>query len=253
MPLIFTSCSSFTPPLAGVRKLWPSLLVGLCLSLPATTLAQRKTAPAPSQPTPVTAIDNGAIAQPAVKSDKAVAEETEFTDAYRFLLVDEPTKAITALEKMVAKNPANAATQYALASAMIKAGKTTEALPYALKAYQLDKDNAYYLLQVAELYVKQKRYPDAEELYEKLLAKGSETIEYGVELAAIYLFDDKPDKALATYDRVEKAMGLNEEITHQKQRIYLKQNKVDKAIEEAEDTSIHRSGGKKRFFLLDSE
>ncbi|RYY86828.1 hypothetical protein EON63_05140 [archaeon] len=26
-----------------------------------------------------------------------------------------------------------------------------------------------------------------------------------------------------------------------------------KAIEEAEDTSIHRSGGKKRFFLLDSE
>ncbi|MEZ0486652.1 tetratricopeptide repeat protein [Fibrella aquatica] len=239
MPLIFTFCRLLTPAFPGVRTLWPRLLLGLCLGLPVATLAQRKSpAPAPvapvTPPVAVTAIDNGAIAQPAVKSDKEVAEETEFTDAYRFLLVDEPTKAITALEKMVAKNPANAAAQYALAAAMIKAEKSKEALPYAQKAYQLDKNNAYYLLQVAELYVKQKRYTEAEELYESLLAKGSETIEYGVELAAIYLFDDKPDKALATYDRVEKAMGLNEEITRQKQRIYLKQNKVDKAIEEAE-------------------
>lgn len=233
MPLIFTSCSLFTPALRGVQKLGSCLLVGLLLYVPGAALAQRKPGP-PAPPASVTTVDNGAIAQPAVKSDKSVAEETEFTDAYRFLLVDEPTKAITALEKMVAKNPANSAAQYALAAAMIKAGKTTEALPYAQKAYQLDKTNAYYLLQVAELYVKQKRYPEAEELYESLLTKGSETIEYGVELAAIYLFDDKPDKALATYDRVEKAMGLNEEITRQKQRIYLKQNKVDKAIEEAE-------------------
>lgn len=233
MPLLFTSCSTFTPVLTRVQKLGACLLVGLYLCLPAATLAQRKSR-TPDQPVSVTTVDNGAIAQPATKSDKAVAEETEFADAYRFLLVDEPTKAVTALEKIVAKNPANAAAQYALATAMIKAGQTTEALPYAQKAYQLDKNNAYYLLQVAELYVKQKRYPEAEELYESLLKKGSETIEYGVELAAIYLFDDKPDKALATYDRVEKAMGLNEEITRQKQRIYLKQNKVDKAIEEAE-------------------
>ena len=233
MPLTSTSCSTFTPDFSGVRKLWPCLLVGLCLCLSTATLAQRKPR-TPDKPASFTTIDNGAIAQPTVKSDKAVAEETEFTDAYRFLLVDEPTKAITALEKLIAKNPANAAAQYAMATAMIKAGKAAEALSYAQKAYQLDKSNPYYLLQIAELYVKQKRYPEAEELYESLLAKGSETIEYGVELAAIYLFDDKPDKALATYDRVEKAMGLNEEITRQKQRIYLKQSKVDKAIEEAE-------------------
>jgi tetratricopeptide (TPR) repeat protein len=234
MPLLFTSCSTFAPAFTGVRQLGPCLLIGLCLLLPAATLAQRKTRTTPSQPVAVTAVDNGAIAQPAVKSDKVVAEETEFTDAYRFLLVDEPTKAVDALQKMLVKNPTNAAIQYALATALVKAGKPAEALSHAQKAYQLDKNNAYYLLQVAELYVKQKRYPEAEELYESLLAKGSETIEYGVELAAIYLFDDKPDKALATYDRVEKAMGLNEEITRQKQRIYLKQNKVDKAIEEAE-------------------
>jgi tetratricopeptide (TPR) repeat protein len=216
---------------------WLGVALACWLWMPAV-FAQTPAPGRPASGTPAesagTLPDNGAIAQPALKSDKAVAEETEFTDAYRFLLVDEPTKAITALEKFIQKNPANAAAQYALAMAMIKAGKTTEALPLAQKAYKLDPKNTYYLLQVAELYVKQKRYPEAEELYESLLEKGTETIEYGVELAAIYLFDDKPDKALATYDRVERAMGLSEEITRQKQRIYLKQNKVDKAIEEAE-------------------
>lgn len=205
-----------------------------CLVASGSAWAQQRTSPTPTPPASVTQPDNGAIAQPTSKSDKAVAEETEFTDAYRYILVDEPTKAITALEKLIQKNPANAAAQYAMATALVKAGKTAEALPFAQKAYRLNTGNSYYLLQVAELYVKQKRYAEAEELYEALLQKGPETIEYGVELAAIYLFDDKPDKALATYDRVEKAMGLNEEITRQKQRIYLKQNKVDKAIEEAE-------------------
>lgn len=215
---------------------WPQrlALAGLaCLLATSQVWAQKRT-PAPAAPVSATLPDNGAIAQPASKSDKTVAEETEFTDAYRYILVDEPTKAITALEKLIQKNPTNAAAQYAMATALIKAGKTTDALPFAQKAYKLGTANPYYLLQVAELYVKQKRYSEAEELYEALLGKGSETIEYGVELAAIYLFDDKPDKALATYDRVEKVTGLNEEITRQKQRIYLKQNKVDKAIEEAE-------------------
>ncbi|MBO0932191.1 tetratricopeptide repeat protein [Fibrella aquatilis] len=220
---------------AAKQSGWLLTLLGItCLLVPQASFAQKKPRIAPDRPVSTTVIDNGAIAQPTQKSDKVVAEETEFTDAYRFLLVDEPTKAVTALEKMLQKNPANAAVNYALATALIKAGKATDAFAYAQKAYQLNPTNAYYLLQVAELYVKQKRYADAEVLYEELLTRGVESMEYGVELAAIYLFDDKPDKALATYDRVEKAMGLNEEITRQKQRIYLKQNKIDKAIEEAE-------------------
>ena len=221
---------------AAVRQSgWLLLLpVMVWFALPHSGLAQKKPRIAPDRPVSGSVTDNGAIAQPTQKSSKAVEEETEFTDAYRFLLVDEPTKAITAMEKMLQKNPANAAVSYALATALVKAGKATEAFPYAQKAYQLNPTNTYYLLQVAELYVKQKRYADAETLYEELLSHGQESMEYGVELAAIYLFDDKPDKALATYDRVEKAMGLNEEITRQKQRIYLKQNKIDKAIEEAE-------------------
>lgn len=149
-------------------------------------------------------------------------------------MTDEPTKALAQFEKLLQKDPNNAATQYAVAAALQKSGKTVESLPYATKAYQLDKTNKFYGLLLAELYVKQKRYAEAEAIYEAIVKNGADNAEYGVELAAIYLFDDKPDKALETYDRVEKVLGMNEEIIRQKQRIYLKQNKVDLAVAEAE-------------------
>ncbi|GAA4410843.1 tetratricopeptide repeat protein [Nibrella viscosa] len=169
-------------------------------------------------------------------------DESLFTEGMKYIMTDEPTKAIAQFEKLIQKNPANAAAQYAVASALLKSGKITEALSYAQKAYQLDNGNKYYALQLAEIFVKQKRYAEAENLYEAVLQKGPDNIEYGVELAAIYLFDDKPDKALETYDKVEKVLGLNEEIIRQKQRIYLKQNKVDKAIEEAEKLAAAEPG-----------
>jgi tetratricopeptide (TPR) repeat protein len=161
-------------------------------------------------------------------------EETMFTDGMRFLIADEPAKAIAQFAKVLQKNPANAAAQYATANALAKTSKTVEAVAYAAKAYSLDKENKFYALLLAELYVKQKRYGEAEDLYEAILKKSTDNAEYGVELAAIYLFDEKPDKALEAYNKVERELGLNEEITRQKQRIYLKQNKVDKAVEEAE-------------------
>jgi len=162
-------------------------------------------------------------------------EESIFTDGMKFLMMDEPAKAVPQFEKVVQLYPKNPAAYFALSTAYLKQGKTGEALVPALKAVQLDGGaNKYYTLRLAELYVKQKRYAEAEKLYENLIQRSPDHIEYGVELAAIYLFDDKPDKALEMYDRVEKALGMNEEISRQKQRIYLKQNRLDKAIEEAE-------------------
>ncbi|WP_266369226.1 tetratricopeptide repeat protein [Tellurirhabdus rosea] len=171
------------------------------------------------------------------EKDTAVhgVEESIFTDGMKYMMMDEPAKAVPQFEKVIQLYPQNPAAYFALATAFLKQGKTAEALPHAVKAVQMSGGaNKFYVLQLAELYVKQKRYADAEKLYEELIQRSPDNMEYGVELAAIYLFDDKPDKALAMYDRVEKALGMNEEISRQKQRIYLKQNRLDKAIEEAE-------------------
>ncbi len=209
----------------------PVLLAVGCLLLSGAVpaLAQRKTSPKST-----TLTSGSGLSMPGETTVAKSEQEALFTDGMRYIMTDEPTKALAQFEKLLQKDPTNAASQYAIASALLKSGKTTEALPFATKAYQLDKTNKFYGLQLAEIYVKQKRYADAEVIYENILKTSTDNAEYGVELAAIYLFDDKPDKALETYDRVEKVMGMNEEITRQKQRIYLKQNKIDLAVAEAE-------------------
>ncbi|QMW03404.1 tetratricopeptide repeat protein [Spirosoma foliorum] len=190
--------------------------------------------PASAQRRREKAVPDTSLAKVGSTTTTRIEAETQFTEGMRYLMTDEPTKAITQFTKVLQKDPANAAAQYSMANAYLKAGKVTEAIPHATKAYTIDNQNKFYSLLLAELYVKQKRYVEAEELYEKLLKKGPENAEYGVELAAIYLFNDKPDKALDAYNKVKRELGLNEEIVRQKQRIYLKQNKIDKAVEEAE-------------------
>jgi tetratricopeptide (TPR) repeat protein len=190
--------------------------------------------PAQAQRRREKALPDTSLARAVSTTTHRIEAETQFTEGVRYLMTDEPAKAIAQFGKVLQKDPNNAAAQYSTASALQKTGKIAEAIPFAVKAYALDNQNKYYTLLLAELYVKQKRYTEAEDLYEKLLKKGPENAEYGVELAAIYLFNDKPDKALDTYNRVERELGLNEEIIRQKQRIYLKQNKIDKAVEEAE-------------------
>jgi tetratricopeptide (TPR) repeat protein len=203
-----------------VNRLW--LIAGLVLAFalaPAVAQKKQKDAPKP-------------VVAPLTPAQ--VEEESMFTDGMRFSMADEPTRAIEQFEKLLKKYPTNVAAQFGLASSLIKVGKTTEAVAPATKAWEADKTNKYYALLLAELFVKQKRYAEAEDLYEAILKLSPDNVEYGVELAAVYLFDEKPDKALAAYDRVERETGLNEEITRQKQRIYLKQNKIEKAIAEAE-------------------
>lgn len=199
----------------------------LCALLEPTTAQRRRAAKADTDTT---------VARHAPNSTTVARAEAEmqFTDGMRYLMTDEPSKAIPLFAKIIQKDPTNAAAQYATASALLKSNKAAEATPYAVKAHSLDPTNKFYSLQLAELFVKQKRYGEAEDLYETILRTGSDNAEYGIELAAIYLFDEKPDKALAAYDWVEKEIGPNDEITRQKQRIYLKQNKIDKAIAEAE-------------------
>ena len=131
---------------------WISSL-GLVLWLSVTpTSAQRRRAKAGADTT---------LAKAASTSTVRMEEETQFTDGMRYLMTDEPTKAITQFAKVLQKDPNNAAAQYSTATALLKTGKTVEAIPYASKAYSLDNQNKFYALLLAELYVKQKRYSEA--------------------------------------------------------------------------------------------
>jgi len=162
-----------------------------------------------------------------------LGEETLAAEGMKFIMKDEPDRALPIFQKLVQSSPGDAASHYLLASALIKLEKFDDAIVSSKKAHDLDKENIYYAQQLAELYAKRRKYTEAAEIYEKLLAKNPSNVQYGVELAAVYVFNDQFDKAINTYNILEKSLGVTEEITHQKEQLYLRQNNLDKALGEA--------------------
>lgn len=160
-------------------------------------------------------------------------EESLAAEGMKFIMKDEPDRALPIFQKLVQSSGNDPASHYLLATALIKLEKYDDAIVSAKKAFDLDKENIYYSQQLAELYAKRRKYSEAAEIYEKLLQKNPGNIQYGVELAAVYVFNDQFDKAIDTYNVLEKSLGVTEEITHQKEQLYLRQNNLDKALAEA--------------------
>ena len=162
-----------------------------------------------------------------------LAVESEAVEGMKFMMRDEPAKALPIFQKLAEMLPQDPAGHYMLATALIKLDKGDEAMAASKKAYELDKNNIFYAQQLGELYAKKRKYSEAAQIYETLLAKSPENIQYGIELAAIYVFNEQFDKAIATYDVLEKSIGVTEEITRQKQQLYLRQNNLEKALAES--------------------
>lgn len=161
-------------------------------------------------------------------------EEALTTEGMKFMMLDEPAKALPIFEKLVKKSPLEANSYYLMAQALIKLDRLDEAIENSSQAYKLGKVNRYYAQQLGELYAKRKKYTEAAAIYEELIKQDPSNLQYGIELAAIYVFSDQPGKAISTYDKLEKAIGITEEVIHQKQQLYLRQNDLDKALQEAQ-------------------
>lgn len=160
-------------------------------------------------------------------------EEALATEGMKFMMKDEPARALPVFEKLVQAKSQDGASHYLLASALLKLERFDDALVSSKKAYEFNKENIFFAQQLAELYAKKRKYAEAAEIYETLLTKSPENIQYGIELAAVYVFNDQFDKAINTYNVLEKTLGVTEEITHQKQQLYLRQNNLEKALSEA--------------------
>jgi tetratricopeptide (TPR) repeat protein len=160
-------------------------------------------------------------------------QESLTAEGMKFMMKDEPARAQLIFEQIIQKSPQDAAGYYLVATALIKQDKLDEAVISSKKAYELDKSNQFYAQQLAELYAKRRKYVEAAQIYENLVAKNPGNIQYGVELAAVYVFNEQFEKAIQTYDLLEKSIGVTEEISHQKEQLYLRKNNLDKALNEA--------------------
>jgi len=155
-----------------------------------------------------------------------------FIDATAAKLSGETTKAIGLYESCLKKDPHHSASMYELAQLYFDASDYSTAARYAEQAAELEPGNKWYKLLLIEIYGKAGKKKELLETCKNLVNQYPGNVDYLYELANAFLINTDGNNAIKTYDNIEEILGVTEEISLQKQRIYLIQNKTDKAEDE---------------------
>jgi len=175
------------------------------------------------------------------ESDSITAEKL-FLDAEKYYILEDYAKAFNLFQKsldIIADNPA---AHFKMAQVLYNEQDFEGALTHALQAKNLNSSNKFYHQLVAEIYRAMGNLTDAALAYEEMIEKVPSARDALLDLAIVYLYQPDYQKALDTYDKAEKLIGLTEEIILQKQKIFLKLNDLEGAIGEAERLKEMRPG-----------
>ncbi len=167
-------------------------------------------------------------------SEKSKVEfEHLFFDGTREKILGNYDQAEIRFLQALRLDPTNAATMYELGSIYTYQNKRSQALLYSKKAAFADPKNIWYQLLYAECLKANKQPNDVIGVYERLIQQYPDRIDFYYELANSYLYANKPSDAIKIYNKIEDRIGVTEDASMQKVKIYKSLNNSDKAIEEA--------------------
>lgn len=176
--------------------------------------------------------------KPLKKERKRQLEEAKasrlFIEGQRYLMLEDFDRAYFYFHKAREITPDEAAINFKIAEILLRANRVDKAMEYGLQAVKSNPENKYYNLVMAEAFTKQNEPLKAAEILENLMANTEENQNYILDLASLYLQAGEFDKGLDALDRAEEYYGMAEQLTVQKQRIYLRKNDLMSAIREGE-------------------
>ncbi len=133
----------------------------------------------------------------------------------------------------VTADPGNDAAHFELAKIHAMQGAFEDALTYAGKAVELSPENHYYMSALADIYILSNNLGKAIDTYKMLVAAQPKNLEYAYNLATAYMYNNQEDAALEMLIYIENQIGFSEEISIEKQKIWVEAGMYDMAIEEA--------------------
>jgi tetratricopeptide (TPR) repeat protein len=173
-----------------------------------------------------------------------------FIDANKERLQGNYQNALDLFAVVLNKDPKNSASLYEIARIYQVQKKTSEAIQYAKKANEFDKNNIWFQLLLVDLYSSNQQYKEATAILETIVKNNPDKIESYYDWANAYIYEKKFDEAIKIYDQIENKIGITEDVSLQKQKLYLSMDKFSKAVEEIEKLSAQSPNDIRYYAML---
>ncbi len=203
--------------LKKIPSITSAIIIVLAIGLCVPTYAQRKKKSTKSKPT-----------------QEQIRQEVEylFIEAAKLFILKNYSQSTELLNRCLSLDPVNDVVYYKLAEINNNTEQYPKAADYIAKAISINKTNKYYYLLAVDIHSNLGNLRLAADNYEDLVREVPKTEVYLFNLAGLYIFLKEYDKAIQTYNKAEKTFGLTEDISTQRQKVYLQQNKLEEAINE---------------------
>lgn len=173
-----------------------------------------------------------------------------FVEALKQKMFGNAQKAIQLLSSCLEIDPNSSSAMYELANIHAANNDFTSASLLLEKAISIDSENKWYKLLLAQIYQQQRKFAEAAGLYSEVLKNEPENLEYLYMKAALLAKAEKFKEAIDAFNAMEEKTGINEQLSIEKQQIYLSMGEVDKAFEEIEKLIEYNPSETKYYGLL---
>lgn len=175
-----------------------------------------------------------------------------FFAAQRSKMLGDYKTAITQYSDYIRLNRNNATVYYELSRLFTEVRNPSYALGFARRAAAMDTSNKWFRMALAEAFTMNELFDSAAVVYKQLSRQSPLDEDLIFNTGMSLLKAGRYGEALTIFDTLENRVGVVEELVFQKQRIFLKQNKVDAAAGEIRKL-IAQAPGDLRYWNILSE
>lgn len=170
----------------------------------------------------------------AVKKDdpqKLQAEE-KLIEAKKMEILGDQQQALNLYKECVKSDPTNDAAYYSAAVIMFNQKQYADALAYVSQAVKLSPKNVWYLDLYGTLLGGVGNYKEAIHIYQQMVQENPDNTDAWFNWAFFLEQNKQSQEAIDVFNQIEERFGVNEDLTTEKVKLWLKEGKVDKAAAE---------------------
>jgi tetratricopeptide (TPR) repeat protein len=135
-------------------------------------------------------------------------------------------QALKLFDECARLDPSSVPVRYELGTIYKMLGDNERAIENARICAAADPQNEWYQLLLIHSYTANKQYPQALRIRESLVKNFPSRADFKEDLAFEYAMSGQYEKSLRVYDELEKAHGVNEQITLNKVKLFKSQKKI---------------------------